>query len=42
MLRSAYPHMLETAKNILLDGCSKNVEKDLMPVSTLVNLLPGG
>jgi phosphoenolpyruvate phosphomutase len=42
MLRSAYPTMMATAKNILVNGCSKDVEKDLMPVSDLVNLFPGG
>ncbi|MBS2008536.1 MAG: phosphoenolpyruvate mutase [Cyanobacteria bacterium SZAS TMP-1] len=42
MLRSAYPSMMAAARGILLDGCSKNVEKDLMPVSELVNLFPGG
>jgi len=41
MLRSAYPSMMTAAKNILIDGCSKGIEKDLMPVSELVNLFPG-
>jgi len=42
LIRSAYPSMLSTARSILVNGCSKDIEKDLMPVSALVNLFPGG
>ena len=41
MLRSAYPSMMATAREILMSGCSKPVEKNLMPVGELVNLFPG-
>lgn len=39
MLRSAYPAMVKTAESILRSGCSKDVEKDLMPVRDLLNLI---
>ncbi len=42
LIRSAYPSMMTTARSILVNGCAKDIEKDLMPVSELVNLFPGG
>ncbi len=39
MLRSAYPAMVRTAETILRAGCSKDVEKDLMPVKDLLSLI---
>jgi len=39
MLRSAYPAMVQTAETILRDGCSKNVEGNLMPVKQLLTLI---
>ena len=42
MLRSAYPAMVRCAETILKDGCSKGVEKDLMPASDLIKLFPSG
>lgn len=42
MLRSAYPAMVRCAETILKDGCSKGVEKDLMPASDLIKLFPAG
>jgi phosphoenolpyruvate phosphomutase / 2-hydroxyethylphosphonate cytidylyltransferase len=42
MLRSAYPAMVRCAENILKDGCTKNVDKDLMPASDLIKLFPAG
>ncbi len=42
LLRAAYPAMLRTAKSILMHGRSYECEPDLMPVSDLIHLIPGG
>jgi phosphoenolpyruvate phosphomutase len=39
LLRSAYPAMLQTAKSILEFGRSYEVEKDLMPISDIINFI---
>ncbi|MCK9574532.1 MAG: phosphoenolpyruvate mutase [Candidatus Pacearchaeota archaeon] len=42
LLRSAYPAMLKTAKGILLDGKSENVDKTLcMSINDILELIPG-
>lgn len=42
LLRSAYPAMMATAKAILQAGRSYEYEKNLAPISELLNLFPGG
>jgi phosphoenolpyruvate phosphomutase len=42
LLRAAYPAMMKTAQSILKHGRSFECEQDLMPVSDLVHLIPGG
>lgn len=42
LLRSAYPAMVETAKQILKHGRSKECEERLMPISEILTLIPGG
>lgn len=41
LLRSAYPAMVNTAKSILNDQCSANIE-GLMPINDILELIPGG
>ena len=40
LLRSAYPAMAETAKSILEHGRSYEIDKKLMPISDIINLIP--
>ena len=40
LLRAAYPAMLETAKSILENERSFEIEDKLMPISTILNLIP--
>jgi phosphoenolpyruvate phosphomutase len=42
LLRSAYPAMLGTAKTILKHSRAKEAEDQLMPISELLSLIPGG
>lgn len=42
LLRSAYPAMLETAKSILENGRSYEADSKMMPISEILNLIPGG
>ena len=39
LLRSAYPAMLQTAKSILEHGRSFEIEKNLMPITDIINLI---
>lgn len=41
LLRSAYPAMINTAKNILTNKCSANAQ-GLMPIKEILELIPGG
>lgn len=41
LLRSAYPAMVNTAKNILCHQCSVNAQ-GLMPIKDILELIPGG
>ena len=41
LLRSAYPSMVQTAKSILKNGRSKEVEKKLMPIKDILELING-
>lgn len=41
LLRSAYPAMVNTARNILTHQCSANAER-LMPIKEIIELIPGG
>ena len=40
LLRSAYPAMVNTAKNILINQCSAKTE-GLMPIKEILELIPG-
>lgn len=42
LLRSAYPAMCETAKSILFNGRSKEVDGQMMPIKQILELIPGG
>lgn len=42
MLRSAYPSMVETAKSILLNERSYELDQKIMPIKEIINLIPGG
>ena len=42
LLRSAYPAMLETAKSILENERSYEADNNMMPISEILNLIPGG
>lgn len=42
LLRSAYPAMVQTAKNILQFGRSFEVEKDIMSIKEIITLIPEG
>lgn len=42
LLRSAYPAMLETAKSILENERSFESDNNMMPISEILNLIPGG
>jgi len=41
LLRSAYPAMVATAKSILTHGRALEAEKNMMPISEIINLIPG-
>lgn len=41
LLRSAYPAMLNTAQSILKNGRSFECDNNLMPISDILNLIPG-
>ena len=40
LLRSAYPSMLETAKAILENGRTKEIEENLMSIKEIINFIP--
>ena len=40
LLRSAYPAMLKTAKLILDNGRTKEIENELMSVKEIINFIP--
>ena len=40
LLRSAYPSMVKTAKSILERRCAIDAEKNCMPISEILNLIP--
>ena len=42
LLRSAFPAMVKTAKSILEHGRSLDIDKDLMSISEIISLIPGG
>ncbi|MDF1615655.1 phosphoenolpyruvate mutase [Desulfurivibrio dismutans] len=42
LLRSAYPAMLETARSILLNGRSKEVDDNLLSIKDILTLIPEG
>lgn len=42
LLRSAYPAMIDTAKSILLNKRSLEVDKYMMPLKEILELIPGG
>ena len=42
LLRSAFPSMVKTAKSILEHGRSLDIDKDLMSISEIISLIPGG
>jgi phosphoenolpyruvate phosphomutase len=42
LLRSAYPAMLRTAKEILENGRSFESDSSMMPISEILTLIPGG
>ncbi len=39
LIRSAYPAMVETAETILKNGRSKEIEKKIMPINEIINLV---
>ena len=41
LLRAAYPAMLETAKSILENGRSYEIDSKLLPISEVLKLIPG-
>ena len=42
LLRSAYPAMVKTAESILNHGRSAECDTDMMPISEILELIPGG
>ena len=42
LLRSAYPAMVSTAQSILTHGRSAEVDKQMMPIKEILELIPGG
>jgi phosphoenolpyruvate phosphomutase len=42
LLRSAYPAMVNTAKSILVNGRSAEVDDQMMPIKQILELIPGG
>jgi len=41
LLRSAYPAMVETAKSILMQQCSKECDARMLPIRDILELIPG-
>ena len=41
LLRAAYPAMLETARSILENGRSLEIDSKLLPISDIIELIPG-
>lgn len=41
LLRAAYPAMLETARSILENGRSLEIDSKLLPISEIIELIPG-
>lgn len=41
LLRASYPAMKNVAEQILLDSCSAGVDKDIISISEILNLIPG-
>lgn len=41
LLRAAYPAMLETAKSILANGRSLEIDSKMLPISEIIELIPG-
>ena len=39
LIRSSYPAMVETAESILKYGRSKEIEKKIMPINKIINLV---
>ena len=41
LLRAAYPAMIETAKSILKNGRSHEIDSKLMSIKNILDLIPG-
>ena len=41
LLRAAYPSMKKVAEKILIDSCSFGVDKDIISISEILDLIPG-
>ena len=41
LLRASYPAMKYVAEKILMDSCSSGVDKDIISISEILNLIPG-
>ncbi len=41
LLRASYPAMKKVAEQILIDSCSAGVDKDIISISEILNLIPG-
>jgi len=41
LIRAAYPSMINTAKSILLNSRAQEIEKDLMSIKNILDLIPG-
>ena len=41
LLRASYPAMKNVAEKILLDSCSAGVDKDIISIAEILNLIPG-
>ena len=41
LLRAAYPSMKRVAEKILIDSCAFGVEKDIISISEILDLIPG-
>jgi len=41
LLRASYPSMLKAAREILLDGNAANLEKNILSMKEILNLIPG-
>ena len=40
LIRSAFPAMLKTARCILENHCTKDIETDLLPIKDILTLIP--